>query len=138
MSTRKLILTALLCGLAIVVAGAAKLLQVAGGDSRVAVLALGERAEVADMSVVVTRVQQTPEETLVTVSMMGVEGADANEGWRLLAGGEVLAPSTAADLAPCADTKADVEGTCVLGFPPTRGTVTVAYLRGGAQKQWSA
>lgn len=137
MSTRKLILTALVCGLAIVVAGAAKLLQVAGSDTRITVLALGKTVDVADMTVTVSEVRQTTGETLVTVSMLGVEGADAAEGWRLLAGSEVLAPADTQGGERCADTRQAVAESCTLHFPATRGSVTVAYLRGGAQMQWA-
>ena len=56
MSTRKLILTALLCGLAILVAGGVKLFQVASDEKRVEVLSFGDEATLGDMTVSVVGV----------------------------------------------------------------------------------
>ena len=138
MSTRKLILTALLCGLAIMVAGGIKLFQVASDTKEVEVLSLGTVAQLADMTVSVTGINQTPEATLATVTMVGVDGADATEGWRLLAGGSVRSPLIVNDAADkCTVTNADAVVTCVVAFEPSDGSVTVAYVRGGAQSQWS-
>jgi len=138
MSTRKLILTALLCGLAIMIAGGIKLFQVASDTKEVEVLALGTPAQLADMTVSVTEISQTMSATFATVTMVGVDGADATEGWRLLAQGSVRAPSIVND-APnkCTVTDAVDTLTCVVAFEPTDGSVTVAYVRGGAQAQWS-
>jgi hypothetical protein len=91
-STRKLILTALLCGIAIVVAGGVKLFQVANEDAEVVVLSLGTPSTLGDMTVSVESIEQTEEGTDVTVSMGGVDGADATEGWRMLAAGKVVGP----------------------------------------------
>ena len=92
MSTRKLILTALVCGLAIMLAGGFKLLQVAREDVQAEVLALGVPATLGDMTVQVDAVEQSSAATVVTVTMSGVEGADAVEGWRLLVDGAVTGP----------------------------------------------
>jgi hypothetical protein len=146
MSTRKLILTALVCGLAIIVAGGIKLFQVASDTKQVEVLSLGTTAKLADMTVSVTAIRQTDEATIATVTMVGVDGADATEGWRLLASGAVRAP-IALDDAPddalddkvdfCTVTQDDIVVTCQVGFEASDGSVTVAYIRGGAQAQWS-
>ena len=137
MSTRKLILTALLCGLAIMVAGGLKLLQVAGDDATLEVLELGEEATVADMTVTVEKVRQLDDATDVTVLMRGVDGGDAVEGWRLLVGGEVLAPVASDAPNHCTITGKAPSGPCTITFAATKGSVTVAYLRGGAQEQWA-
>lgn len=141
MSTRKLILTALVCGLAIMLAGGIKLFQVARDDSEIRVLGLGTRAQVADMTVTVTELRQTADATFVTVSMAGVEGADAIEGWRLLSGGKVLTPLRGDDPPPeltmCTVTHSGSSPACLLVFPASSGSATVAYLRGGAQSQWA-
>ena len=135
MSTRKLILTALICGLAIMVAGGTKLFQMATDKSEAVVYELETPQTLADMTVSVTKVQQAVDATLVTVTMVGVEGADAVEGWRLLAGGEVISPLLSKS--DCQPTTADVVETCVVGFPASTGSVTVAYLRAGQQSQWA-
>jgi hypothetical protein len=135
MSTRKLILTALICGLVIMLAGGIKLVQVSQDKATVEILALGTSQTLSDMTVTVSAVEQLPDETLVTVSMVGVEGANAFEGWRLLAGGEVLAPET--NVEPCSPVSAEQPSQCVVTFPASSGSVTIAYLRAGAQSQWA-
>jgi len=143
MSTRKLILAALVCGLAIVLAGGVKLFQVAGEDDAVELLAFGEKAAVADMTVSVLSVTPGADRTVVVVSMSGVNGADAVEGWRMLSGGEVSSPMPSDDVEgvdtevpACAKVSTQV-AECTVVFPASEGTVNVAYLRGGAQSQWS-
>jgi hypothetical protein len=140
MSTRKLILTALVCGIAIVLAGGIKLLQVAKETTKVTVLGFGDRSTLGDMTVSVLGVASQTDRTVVTVMMSGVSGADAVEGWRMLAGGkvsEVLAtPWTGVDAPACSTTTVE-GGKCSLVFGPSTGTVTVAYLRAGKQSQWS-
>lgn len=140
MSTRRLILTALVCGLAIIVAGGLKLFQMAKDDTSVTVLGLSEESTLGDMTVSVLSVTGGAERTVATVSMAGVDGADAVEGWRMLAGGRLSAPSappwTDLDVPACRTTVAS-GATCSIVFPAGSGTVTIAYLRAGVQSQWS-
>jgi hypothetical protein len=135
MSTRKLILTALICGLAIMVAGGTKLFQMATEEATAVVYSLGTSRTLSDMTVSVTKVEQSVDVTEVTVTMVGVEGGNATEGWRLLAGGEVISPLL--NRSTCEPTTVDVAQTCVVGFPESSGSVTVAYLRAGQQSQWA-
>jgi deoxyribose-phosphate aldolase len=135
MSTRKLILTALVCGLAVMLAGGIKLFQMATEDVEAVVFSLGTSQTLADMTVSVTKVDQGVDATLVTVTMVGVEGSNAAEGWRLLANGIVLSPVLSKST--CRDTTAEAVVTCVVGFPESTGSVTVAYLRAGEQSQWA-
>ncbi|MEY3656003.1 MAG: hypothetical protein RL114_361, partial [Actinomycetota bacterium] len=72
MSTRKLILTALICGLAIMVAGGTKLFQMATEEAQAIVLSLGTPKTLSDMTVSVTKVEQSVDVTEVTVTMVGV------------------------------------------------------------------
>lgn len=142
MSTRKLILAALLCGVAIMVAGGVKLVLTLSERTEVVVLGFGQEARLGDMTVSVAAVEDVAAYTAVTVSMVGVAGADATEGWRLLAGGTVSAPVSAPrDLvgaaAPCGTTSAEAPVRCTVWFPASDGTRTVAYLRAGMQRQWS-
>lgn len=139
MSTRKLILTALICGLAIMLAGGIKLLQVATDDAEVVLLSAGEKSTLSDMTVAVESVEVEADMTIVTVSMVGVEGGDAIEGWRVVSDGEVLAPTnpTGSDRPWCETTAKSETRTCALAFPATSGAITVAYLRAGEQTQWS-
>lgn len=135
MSTRKLILTALVCGLAVMLAGGIKLFQMATEDVEAVVFSLGTSQTLADMTVSVTKVEQAADATLVTVTMVGVDGANASEGWRLLANGIVISPVLSKST--CRITTTDVVETCVVGFPESTGSVTVAYLRAGEQSQWA-
>jgi hypothetical protein len=92
------------------------------------------------MTVSVDAVEQAEDGTFITVSMVGVDDADAGEGWRVLADGVVLSPlpkSSVAKGVPCDTTSVGVPVTCVVAFPVTTGSVTVAYLRAGAQSQWA-
>ena len=136
MSTRKLIFTALVCGLAIMVAGGIKLFQVATDDTEVVIHEFGVEQTLSDMTVTVSDVLQSDEMTAVTVVMRGVDNGDPVEGWRLLAGGEVLSP-TYPQSETCRATVVVTNATCVVEFPATQGTVTVAYVRAGQQSQWS-
>ena len=62
-----------------------------------------------------------------------------HRGWvALLALGVVHQPDavTSADGGPCGAT-VQSSATCVLEFPATEGVRTVAFLRGGVQRQWT-
>ena len=140
MSTRKLILSAIACALIIIVAGGAKIFQMSRDTITVEVFALGTERTLADMTVTVDSISQNADATIAHVTMVGVEGADATEGWRLLAGGTVLSPIAlpAGTLGvPCATTTVDVVASCDMAFPASEGSVTIAYLRAGLQSQWS-
>lgn len=136
MSTRKLILTALICGLAIMIAGGAKLFQVATDSVEVVVNPLGVERTLSDMTVTVLGVEQQDTNTAVTVVMRGVENGDPVEGWRILNGGQVLFPELEQS-GTCRATQVAVEVRCVVEFAPTDGSVTVAYVRAGTQSQWA-
>jgi len=140
MSTRKLILSAIACALVIILAGGAKIFQMSRDTITVEVFALGTERTLADMTVTVQSVSQNANATIAHVTMVGVEGADATEGWRLLAGGTVLSPialPVGALGVPCATTSADIVASCDMAFPASEGSVTIAYLRAGLQSQWS-
>ena len=140
MSTRKLILSAIACALVIILAGGAKIFQMSRDTITVEVFALGTKRTLADMTVTVQSVSQNANATIARVTMVGVDGADATEGWRLLAGGIVLSPialPVGTLGVPCATTSADVVASCDMAFPASEGSVTIAYLRAGLQSQWS-
>lgn len=137
MSTRKLILTALVCGLAIMLAGGFKLFQVATEDVEAVVYDLGSEQTLGDMKVTVLEVQQSDAETTVSVRMRGVEGADGYEGWKLLADGKLSDPIVTADTPPCV-TKVAQYVECEIPFIGSTGSsLTVAYQRANLQSQWA-
>ena len=92
MSTRKLILWALFCGVLILAAGSAKLFQTSQNPVEVQLLALGDSVTLGDMTVSVTALRDTADRTLVDVTMVGVAEAQAMDGWKMLAAGEVSDP----------------------------------------------
>ena len=139
MSTRKLIMWALFCGVLILGAGVFKLWQTTGDGAQVQLLQLGESAVLGDMTVSVNAVSKNASQTLVEVSMQGVEGADATAGWRMLVGGVIseAQPLTEGSGTPCATTKLAEPTLCTVAFPVSEGTPTVAYIRAGQQEQWA-
>lgn len=139
MSTRKLILTALLCGLLIMVAGGVKLFQTVRDGNEVPLLAIGESVTLGDMTVRVDGVRLSSDRTLVDVALVGVDGASALDGWRLLAGGKISEPVSLpfGSGTECTTTKRDVESICTVAFPVSQGTRTVAYVRADEQRQWA-
>ena len=139
MSTRKLILTALLCGLAILIAGGVKLIQVANDEAEVEVLAFGDEATLGDMTVSVIDIDRRPDATLVTVTMTGVDlTSGAADGWRLLADGRVQEPAKSSEVNGCTTVAAGSPTRCTVGFEAVESAPTVAYVRAGEQRQWAA
>jgi hypothetical protein len=143
MSTRRLILAALVCGLAILVAGGAQLFRLSGSSSvTVDTARVGESRSVGgvratvlsgavDGTVTVVRVRLEPEAAI----------ADASSGWALNAGGlraQVAPPAGRAD-APCrgAAVAAGASLTCELAFATGEARATVSYSSGGQQRLWT-
>ena len=139
MSTRKLILWALICGLVILIAGTAKLFQTSQKPVEVQLLALGDTVTLGDMTVSVTALRDTSDRTLVDVTMVGVAEAQAMDGWKMLASGQVSDPVMLPVGAgtECTLTKLAEMLTCTVAFPVSEGTRTVAYIRAGEQRQWA-
>jgi len=152
MKTRTLLLLSVGCGLLILLAGGAKLLQVATDRTEVPVLAFGEEALIGDMAVRVIDItgnssENSPDSssgngTLVEITMSGVPGAPVIDDWRLLADGKVFPASGASgDDQYCASATRVPEGgsevRCVLRFPAAETVQAVAYTRAGEQRQWA-
>lgn len=123
----------------ILVAGTAKLLQTAQTPVEVQLLALGESVTLGDMTVSVTALRDTADRTLVDVTMVGVAEAQAMEGWKMLASGEVSDPVMLPVGAGTECTLTTIAKTleCTVAFPVSAGTRTVAYIRAGEQRQWA-
>jgi hypothetical protein len=139
MSTRKLILWALICGVVILFAGTAKLFQTSQKPVEVQLLALGDSVTLGDMTVSVTALRDIADRTLVDVTMVGVAEAQAMDGWKILASGEVSDPVMLPVGAgtECTLTKLAETLTCTIAFPVSEGTRTIAYVRAGEQRQWA-
>jgi hypothetical protein len=91
------------------------------------------------MTVSVNALSKNATQTLVEVSMQGVEGADALAGWRMLVGGVIseAQPLTEGSGTPCSTTKLAEPTICTVAFPVSEGTPTIAYIRAGQQEQWA-
>jgi hypothetical protein len=139
MSTRKLILWALICGVLILVAGSAKLFQTSQKPVEVQLLALGESVTLGDMTVSVTALRDIDDHTLVDVTMVGVAEAQAMDGWKLLASGKVSDPVLlqVGEGTECTLTQLEKTLVCTVAFPVSEGTRTIAYVRAGEQRQWA-
>ena len=142
MSTRKLILLALACGLAILVAGSIQLLRISREDNRVQVLTEGQTAKLdgAQATVLGSAVDGGKVVVRVTVTSERTSGIDAGEPFTLLAGGKLSNSQEAPglDVASCRGTtlQAGRPLTCALAFDDREGTKTVAFRFGDRQVQW--
>ena len=123
----------------ILIAGTAKLFQTSQKPVEVQLLVLGDSVTLGDMTVSVTALRDTADRTLVDVTMVGVAEAQAMDGWKMLASGEVSDPVMLPVGAgtECTLTKLAETLTCTVAFPVSEGTRTVAYIRAGEQRQWA-
>lgn len=123
----------------ILIAGTAKLFQTSQKPVEVQLLALGDTVTLGDMTVSVTALRDTADRTLVDVTMVGVAEAQAMDGWKMLAAGQVSEPVMLPVGAgtECTLTKLAETLTCTVAFPVSEGTRTVAYVRSGEQRQWA-
>lgn len=118
-------------------AGGFKLFQVATEDVEAVVFDFGSEQTLGDMKVTVQSVKQSDAQTVVSVRMRGVEGADGYEGWKLLADGKLSDPIVTADTPACV-TKLAQYVECEIPFVGTdSSSVTVAYQRANLQSQWA-
>jgi hypothetical protein len=140
-STRKLIVVALLCGLAILVAGGIQLFRISDADDRtVEVLAQGETATVGSVTVVVEDSSSDGVMIRATVRMSAAEATTVPlSSFTLLVGGR-LQPSLVGvdDPAQCPSpvTVGAEPTTCEVPFEGGDGTATLAFSRDGEQAQW--
>lgn len=134
MSTRKLIIASLICGILIVVAGTIKLLQTSGDSGRtIGLFALGSNVQVAGLEVAVSDVRVTEEKTLVNITMSGSDIASPISGWSMLANGEITAPL---DSTNCPISESSQRVSCTLEFVVAVGTPTLIYARDDEKAQW--
>lgn len=134
MKTRTLLLLAVGCGLAIMLAGAVFLFQLAGQDDVVEPIALGEPVGIGDMTVVIERATEASGELAVTVEIGGVEDDDPAADFRLIASGR---PLTVAD-STCAATDSSPQ-TCVVTFDVSTAdgsSRVLFYERGDERARW--
>ena len=139
MKTRTLLLLALGCGLAILLAGGALLVMLAGQDDPEPPVELGEESSIGDMRVTVLRAAEgtDDERDLLTVELVlgGVDDSDGATGFELLASGRPIEP---AEPSTCGTTTLEPR-PCTLVFDVSTAdgeSRVLRYLRGGDQARW--
>jgi len=139
MKTRTLLLLALACGIAIMLAGAVFLFQLATRDAVAEPIAVGSPVEVGDMTVLVEGSSERAGELTVRIRIGGVDDLDGTAGFHLIASGRPVSRSTDDAADACgATTVTDQE--CVLRFDTSTadGTSRVLfYERGDDGVRWT-
>jgi hypothetical protein len=92
--TRTLLLLALACGVAIMLAGAVLLFQLSTQDDVEPPVAIGSVVTVGDMAVAVEGATEPADMLEVTVRIGGVDDPDGAAGFRLIASGRAVQPVT--------------------------------------------
>ncbi|MBI4882444.1 MAG: hypothetical protein HY826_00150 [Actinobacteria bacterium] len=88
MRTRTLLILAVSCGLAILIAGGLQLLRIANQDTPHPPLIVGETAQVGDAVVTVESYEATDVAIVVTVTLSGVDDPDGLDGFTLITPGK--------------------------------------------------
>lgn len=137
MRTRTLLLLAIGCGLAILVAGVVQLLRVAGQDDPPRPATVGQPVEIGDMTITVGAVTERADSVLVDVEIGGVADEDGSDAFRLIVPQNALqADATAGN--HCGATTVAVQ-PCTLAFrlPADAGSSRVLlYQRGDERVRW--
>jgi hypothetical protein len=140
MKTRTLLLLALACGLAILLAGGALLFRLAGQDDPEPPTALGVATPIADMRVTVLGAAEASDAAgagrlVVDVVIGGVDDPDGADGFELIAAGRPLQPSGAGT---CRATGVEPQ-PCTLVFDVSAAageSRVLRYHRGDDQARW--
>lgn len=141
MRTRTLLLLAIACGLAILLAGGIQLIRVSGDRSGTPDLSIGQSAQAGDVAVTVLSAAETGGAMRVEVRLGGVDDPLGLDGFRLVVPGAALRPDVSG---PSSDGRCiaitEAEQTCSLVFVTTavEGSARVLLLRRGEdQQRWS-
>ena len=140
MKTRTLLLLAVGTALAILLAGGVLLFQLSSESNAVPTVALGDEAQIGDVSVTVFGAAPTDAGDLygVDVEIGGVDDPDGLDSIRLVTGDRSLAPLRAAAEGRCTEiTEAPVR--CRLDFDTSGSETTsrvVVMRRGDDQANW--
>jgi hypothetical protein len=138
MKTRTLLLLALGCGLAIMLAGAVFFFQLANQDDIAPPVPVGRAVAVGDMTVTVERAVEADGALDVTVLIGGVADPEGADGFRLIASGRPVAPENASAAGRCSATEV-TEQTCLLRFDVSGAdgsSRVLFYDRGDAGVRW--
>lgn len=143
MSTRRLIVAALVCGLAILVAGGLFLVNLAANRDELTVtdiLAVGQSADVDGIRVTVLGSDEADDVVTVMVRLEGADAstADAGDGWALVIGSAREPVSPPPGATPCRGegVPAGAVVDCDLAFAAADGTGYVEYAHGDERARW--
>lgn len=147
MSTRKLILTAVACGLAILLSGGAFLLRTARHRDELTVTnaVVGDTRVVSGVSATVRSWRRGTDQIVAVVQTevpsSGQPVPSAEMPWTMLIGTKLAAVAPTALVAgevPCSGLAVPPGGsvTCVLAFTGVAGSPFLAFAINGAQAQW--
>lgn len=128
MKTRNLLLWALACGLAIMLAGAVFLFQLVTRDEIAEAVPIGTPAVVGDVTAVVTAADEAAGTLIVQAQLDAADGVDVTSGFHLIASGRAVDPASV-----------QCGATCTLTFDVSAadGTSRVLfYVRGDDQARW--
>lgn len=133
MRTRTLMLLSLLCGLAILFAGVALVVQLANRADVEPPRELGEEVSVGDMVVVVEGSSEAAGRHVVRIRIGGVDDPDGTSGFRMIA-----AARPAPLVESCGATTVEV-GPCELVFDVGEpgGSRQLVYDRGDQTARWA-
>ena len=139
MRTRTLLLLAVTCGLAILLAGGLQLFRLSIQETPAPPLAVGATGSAGDAKVTVEDVATTGSALVVTVTLAGVDDADGLGGFSLVAPNSRVAPDTESTVRGACTGFTVVEVTCTLSFPTTGLTGTdrqLLLIRAEDQVRW--
>ena len=142
MKTRTLILLAMACGLAILVAGGAFLWRVIANKDELTIpdpAGVGQTQQVGPVRATLLQYVLQGDQLDVTVRLESTEPlGDAGSGWALLVDGKLADPVTATDSSACAGKPVTVGQPveCTLAFQASDGDRYVAYATGAQQRLW--
>jgi hypothetical protein len=143
-STRRLIALAMLCGLAILVAGGIQLFRIQDSrDSEVVVLAVGESGTVEGVTATVADVQR-PGPIVLTVDVDAAPGSagvdDLAAAWLVTSGGDarspVPVPEEMGDACPGDRLPPGSRATCLLAFEEGDGDAFARFRVGERVLVW--
>jgi hypothetical protein len=141
-STRKLILLALACGLAILVAGSIQLFRITRTENRVEVLEPGDTGKVPGAEATVHSSAVDGDQVVVRVSLSTDElsGVDGGSFWILQRAKDSSQPQAAdgLDVPSCVGSTVTAKQPldCVLSFRSLDGDSYLAFRFGDRQVQW--
>lgn len=139
MRTRTLLLLAVSCGLAILLAGGIQLFRLSNQDEPAPPLAIGATGSAGDATVTVHDVDATNSALVVTVTLGGVDDPDGLDGFSLVAPNTRIAPDIETTVGGACTGFTVAEVTCTLSFPTEGLTGTdrqLLLIRAEDQVRW--